>query len=51
MSETKYIERYWRDATPEDAIKDPPMVARFRDKPLEDWVVNLLHNINKAEGY
>lgn len=26
-----YIERYWRDATPQDAIKDPPMVARFRD--------------------
>ena len=28
---TNYIERYWRDATPEDAIKEPPMVARFRD--------------------
>lgn len=26
-----YIERYWRDATPADAIKEPPMVARFRD--------------------
>jgi len=51
MSETKYIERYWRDATPEDAIKDPPMVARFRDKPLEDWVVNLLRGIDRAEGY
>lgn len=24
-----YIERYWRDATPADAIKEPPMVARF----------------------
>lgn len=31
MSEKIYIERYWRDAKPEDAIKDPPMVARFRD--------------------
>lgn len=29
MSETNYIERYWRDAKPEDAIKEPPMVARF----------------------
>ena len=29
MSETNYIERYWRDATPADAIKEPPMVARF----------------------
>ena len=26
---TNYIERYWRDAKPEDAIKEPPMVARF----------------------
>jgi len=47
----QYIERYWRNATPEDAIKDPPMVARFRDKPLEDWVVNLLRGIDRAEGY
>lgn len=31
---TDYIERYWRDATPEDAIKEPPMVARFRDDEL-----------------
>lgn len=29
MSETNYIERYWRDAKPEDAIKEPPLVARF----------------------
>lgn len=31
MSEQQYIERYWRDATPQDAIAEPPMVARFRD--------------------
>ena len=31
MNEKNYIERYWRDAKPEDAIKEPPMVARFRD--------------------
>jgi len=41
-----YIERYWRDATPADAIKDPPMVARFStckikhddDACHEDWL-------------
>lgn len=37
MNETNYIERYWRDAKPEDAIKEPPMVARFRQDG-EDWV-------------
>jgi hypothetical protein len=26
-----YIERYWRDATPADSIREPPMVARFKD--------------------
>lgn len=26
---SNYIERYWRDAKPEDAIRTPPMVARF----------------------
>lgn len=26
----EYIERYWRDATPQDAIAEPPMVARFK---------------------
>jgi hypothetical protein len=25
-----YIEQFWRDAEPEDAIKQPPRVARFR---------------------
>lgn len=29
MSEQNYIERYWRDATSQDAIREPPMVARF----------------------
>ena len=33
-----YIERYWRDATPEDAIKEPPMVARFRDDGDNGWL-------------
>lgn len=31
-----YIERYWRDAKPEDAIKEPPMVARFSNG--DGWV-------------
>lgn len=39
---TDYIERYWRDATPQDAIKEPPMVARFRYKDAEDWVIGKL---------
>ena len=37
-----YIERYWRDATPADAIKEPPMVARFRNEDAEDWEYDLL---------
>lgn len=37
MSEISYIERYWRDAKPEDAIAEPPMVARFRDDPRRSW--------------
>lgn len=32
-----YIERYWRDAKPEDAIKDPPMACRMRFDESEDW--------------
>ena len=42
MNEQNYIERYWRDAKPEDAIKEPPMVARFRNEDIEDWECNLL---------
>ena len=41
-----YIERYWRDATPEDAIKDPPMVARFRDKDEGAWHFDTLSGWN-----
>lgn len=32
-----YIERYWRDAKPEDALRDPPLLARFRDDELASW--------------
>jgi len=39
---TNYIERYWRDAKPADAIKEPPMVARFRYEDAEDWEYDLL---------
>lgn len=30
-----YIERYWRDATPADAIKEPPMWARFSTRKIK----------------
>lgn len=40
MSEQQYIERYWRDATPQDAIREPPMVARFRDDDGGEWKWN-----------
>ena len=46
---TNYIERYWRDATPEDAIKEPPMVARFRDDGYEDWVIDKLIFWDRSE--
>ena len=36
-----YIERYWRDAKPEDAIKEPPMVARFLSGKSE-WFIGKL---------
>lgn len=36
-----YIERYWRDATPADAIKEPPMVARFLSGKSE-WFIGKL---------
>ena len=36
-----YIERYWRDATPEDAIKEPPMVARFL-RGKSEWFIGKL---------
>ena len=49
--ENNYIERYWRDARPEDAIKEPPMVARFRDEPDQKWVVSCLYGIDTRRGY
>lgn len=54
---TNYIERYWRDATPEDAIKEPPMVARFSTVPFnedDDPEINRLYGVvfdESAEGY
>ena len=36
-----YIERYWRDARPEDAIKEPPMVARFL-RGKSEWFIGKL---------
>lgn len=40
MDKQQFIERYWRDATPADAIKEPPMVARFRDDNGGEWKWN-----------
>ena len=42
----QYIERYWRDAKPEDAIQDPPMVARFKDKDEGSWHFDVLSGWN-----
>ena len=48
---TNYIERYWRDAKPEDAIKEPPMVARFRDAGGRSWKIDQLNGYNRALKY
>jgi|GEM_PF-5898407 len=45
----QHIERYWRDATPADSIKDPPMVARFRDEHYTDWVIGKLIYWDRSE--
>jgi len=42
MDNKHYIERYWRDATPADAIKDPPMVARFQHEGYKTWIIDKL---------
>ena len=44
-----YIERYWRDARPEDAIAEPPMVARFRDEHYNSWVIRTLLYWDRSE--
>ena len=46
---SEYIERYWRDAKPEDAIKEPPMVARFRAGTNQEWVMDTLQGIDRSE--
>lgn len=50
MSDTNYIERYWRDATPEDAIKELPMVARFRMYGDVPWTMGELHGTHTKDG-
>ena len=47
----QYIERYWRDAVPQDAIKEPPMVARFRDEDNEDWFIDKLVGIDRSSEF
>ena len=44
-----YIERYWRDATPADAIREPPMVARFCNEYCPDWVIGKLIYWDRSE--
>lgn len=46
----EYIERYWRDATPADAIKEPPMVARFRDINYP-WKINTLRGVRQGAEF
>ena len=48
---SNYIERYWRDATPEDAIKEPPMVARFRIDNDDTWQIETLQGIDRATDF
>lgn len=46
-----YIERYWRDATPADAIREPPMVARFRNGSGFNWYIDYLTGIRCNHDY
>ena len=46
---TKYIEQFWRAATPSDAIKEPPMVARFRGADGGDWMVANLFGYRRGD--
>lgn len=46
---SNYIERYWRDATPADAIREPPMVARFQDNDYGFWVIGELIYWDRSE--
>jgi hypothetical protein len=45
----KYIERYWRGATREDTIKEPPMVARFRNLGT-DWAISRLYSWDRERN-
>lgn len=47
----QYTERYWRDATPEDAIKEPPMVARFRIDEKDVWSVDTLQGLDRSASF
>lgn len=44
----KYIERYWRDAKPEDAIKESPMVARFWSRGDVNKTQDRLYGIDRS---
>ena len=48
---SEFIERYWRDATVEDAIKEPPMVARFRSSRDDTWHIGSLMGLKRENSY
>ena len=47
---SNYIERYWRDAKPKDAIKEPPMVSRFKLSKGGVWFYGKLYGIDRTRG-
>ena len=65
MSDKHYIERYWRDATPADSIKEPPMKIYKADYCTifcgqsevivyggeSDWIVQYARVTNDADGW
>lgn len=44
----QYVEKFWRDAKPEDATAEPPMVARFRTNDKDRWGVCKLFGIDRS---
>lgn len=43
----QYVEKFWRDAKPEDVV-EPPMVARFRIDDKDQWSVCKLLGIDRS---
>lgn len=49
--EPVYDEQFWRDAKYEDALAEPPMVARFRDELWEAWVIDQLVGFDRTSEF